>query len=178
MESLLTEPRALRADLMASVRLEIDRLVANAAQLRAERDQLQAQVVELQERLEIATAPPIDPHPDRTRWSFFFTDEGLGTLQDAIEHVTGQPAKGDETDADALMRFCQRQLFRARHDHKVCDAANACPHAGLQYLAVELDWADALTRYGWVEAAQLVGELANARDSEDVERIVKEWRDG
>lgn len=90
-----------------SIRLEIERLKAAAHQIADERDRLAAENAELRGRLSAMRTKERCPHcnecqADRTPWTFYLTDDGLATLQEAI----GQ-CHGDERDADALVAFCR-----------------------------------------------------------------------
>lgn len=77
-----------------------------------------------------------------------------------------EPAKG-----------CPRCEIRDSYDSSVCAAAAKLGHAGVEYLATEIDWAQALTQYSGYpsELIEFIESLAVERDYDAVQVLVNRF---
>jgi hypothetical protein len=83
---------------------------------------------------------------------------------------------GPYGDEYILTRICQVWLMRENYRQRVCRAAGTIKHAGLQYLATEIEWDKVLTRWGGhVEAAELIEQLVHTADENEVHEVVDRW---
>lgn len=85
------------------------------------------------------------------------------------------PASVVEAAPTRQPKTCSHCETRERYDRSTCEAAAKLKHAGLAYLATDIDWSEVLTRYGRVEAAELVRDLASTADEYEVAEIVKQF---
>jgi len=141
----------------------------------AENERLKSKLADLQERLEIAEAPKLDECPDdRLEWTFRLTGEQIQAVEDA---AMGGQAKGDDSDADRLANYCIASHRRDRHDRSTCDAASKLKHAGLEYLATDMDWVQAMKQYSGYpsELIQFVEALAGESDYDSVQVLVNQF---
>lgn len=74
-------------------------------------------------------------------------------------------------------KTCPHCETRQRYDRSVCDAAAKLKHAGLEYLATEMDWAQAMTQYSGYpsELIQFVESLARESDYDAVQVLVNRF---
>jgi hypothetical protein len=81
-----------------------------------------------------------------------------------------------KSEVAAIDHIAGDWLRRIERDRADCQAARRLDHAGLKYLATEINWSDILTTYGSQEASELIEDVVNCRYEAEVERIIHEWQ--
>ena len=100
----------------------------------------------------------------------------MKSVDKALEAFRQSAGNGPYSDEYILARICQLWLMRENHRRRVCRAADAIEHAGLRYLATEIEWDKVLTRWGGhAEAAELVEQLVHTSDENEVHEVVERW---
>lgn len=90
---------------------------------------------------------------------------------DAIQH----PAYPNHySDAHLLASICRGWLASHKQSHALCAAAKKVDHAGLEYLAVEADWATILG-LGRCEAIAFVEAMLAESDELLIGGVLKEY---
>lgn len=77
--------------------------------------------------------------------------------------------------AEAKADFARACQSEAREIQRMTDLFRQYKHAGLEYLATEIDWAAVVSYYGIREAVDLVQRIAALGDAAEVEQAVAEF---
>ena len=99
----------------------------------------------------------------------------MKTVEKALDAFRQSAGNGPHSDEYILARICQIWLLRENYRQRVCQAASTIEHAGLRYLATEIEWDKVLTRWGRLEAAELVERLIHTMDENEVHEVVERW---
>lgn len=106
---------------------------------------------------------------------------GMGVVQitpairaaiDSLKHPRQDCCQSDQ---HYLERIVQLWSMRQSYQHRVDEAFKKHPHAGLEYVANELEWDKVLGLWGKAEAVDLIERLCGAADEGEVARVIEDW---
>lgn len=113
-------------------------------------------------------------------WDIQWHDEAVpsGWLRFGLSFTVGNvPNSSVVIGPVALFKGCPSCEVRRRYDRSTCEAAAKLKHAGLEYLATDMDWAQAATQYSGPpsELIQFVEALARESDYDAVQEMVNQF---
>lgn len=91
---------------------------------------------------------------------------------DLLKHPRPDCCQSDQHYAERIMGLW---AMREAYKHRVDEAFKKNPHAGMEYIANDLEWDKVVTRWGRAEAAELVEQLTYARGEPEVRAVVEGW---